>query len=132
MFWEKKLSLSCIVSVAMCAIGPLAAQGQQSMADMNALLALCAIGPLAAQGQQSMADMNAPGMFLMGLASGTSANPASYPMPMLMTQVGNWNAMFMGVAFVPGIQQSSPRGGDKLYSTNWFMASAEHSAGAKC
>src|ERR1039458_4419514 len=57
MFWEKKLRLSCIVSVAMCAIGPLAAQGQQSMADMNA-----------------------PGMFLMGLASGTSANPASYPM----------------------------------------------------
>ena len=108
MFWEKKLRLSCIVSVAMCAIGPLAAQGQQSMADMNA-----------------------PGMFLMGLASGTSANPASYPMPMLMTQVGNWNAMFMGVAFVSGIQQSSPRGGDKLYSTNWFMASAEHSAGAK-
>src|ERR1039457_4842965 len=105
MFWEKKLRLSCIVSVAMCAIGPLAAQGQQSMADMNA-----------------------PGMFLMGLASGTSANPASYPMPMLMTQVGNWNAMFMGVAFVSGIQQSSPRGGDKLYSTNWFMASAAHIA----
>jgi hypothetical protein len=62
----------------------------------------------------------------MGLASGTSANPASYPMPMQMTQLGSWNAMFMGTAFVSDIQQSGPRGGDKLYSTNWFMASAEH------
>ena len=70
-------------------------------------------------------------MFLMGLASGTSANPASYPMPMLMKQIASWNAMFMGTAFVSDIQQSGPRGGDKLYSTNWFMASAEHSAGAK-
>jgi hypothetical protein len=108
MFWEKKLRLSCILGVAMCAVDPLTAQGQQSMADMNDA-----------------------GMFLMGLASGTSANPASWPMPMPMTQFGNWNAMFMATAFVSDIQQSGPRGGDKLYSTNWFMASAEHSAGAK-
>ena len=40
-----------------------------------------------------------PGTLLMGLASGTSANPASWPMPMLMTHFGNWNTMFMGVAF---------------------------------
>jgi hypothetical protein len=70
-------------------------------------------------------------MFLMGLASGTSANPGSWPMPMLMAQPGGWNAMFMGVAFASDIQQSGPRGGDKLYSTNWFMGSAEHRAGAK-
>ena len=71
------------------------------------------------------------GGYLMGLASGTSVNPGSSPMPMTMTQFGNWNAMFMGTAFVSDIQQAGPRGGDKLYSTNWFMASAEHSAGAK-
>jgi hypothetical protein len=87
------------------------------------------LGSLSAQ--QGMSDMNGPGMYLMGLASGTSANPASWPMPMQMTQAGAWNAMFMGVAFVSDIQQSGPRGGDKLYSTNWFMASAEHGAGAK-
>ena len=28
-------------------------------------------------------------------------------------------------------QQPGPRGGDKLYSTNWFMASAEHRVGAQ-
>jgi hypothetical protein len=78
-----------------------------------------------------MPDMNASAMYLMNLASGTSENPASWPMPMLMTQFGSWNATFMGTAFVSDIQQSGPRGGDKLYSTNWFMATAEHRAGAK-
>ena len=51
-------------------------------------------------------------------------------MPMLMTHLGHWNLMFMGLAFLSDIQQSGPRGGDKLYSTNWFMASAEHRVGA--
>jgi hypothetical protein len=83
---------------------------------------MCAAAPLPAQD---------PGAYLMGLASGTSANPAAFPAPMLMAQFGAWNAMFMGTAFVAGIQQSGPRGGDKLYSTNFFMASAGHSAGAK-
>ena len=37
--------------------------------------------------------------------------------------------MFMGDGFLVDTQQSGPRGGDKLYSSNWFMASAEHRAG---
>jgi hypothetical protein len=86
---------------------------------------VCAAGTLSAD------DMNPAGMFLMNIASGTSENPAAWPMPMWMTQFGNWNAMFMGLAFVSDIQQSGPRGGDKLYSTNWFMASAQHRAGAR-
>ena len=90
-----------------------------------------AAGALVAQDQPGMGEMNAAGVFLMGLASGTSANPASWPMPMIMTQFEGWNAAFMGTACVSDIQQSGPRGGDKLYSTNWFMASAEHRAGAR-
>jgi hypothetical protein len=39
--------------------------------------------------------------------------------------------MFMANAFLVDTQQSGPRGDDKLYSTNWFMASASHRAGAK-
>ena len=89
------------------------------------LICIVSVVPLAAQ------EMNPAEMSLMGLASGTSANPAAWPMPMLMTQFGSWNATFMGTAFVSDIQQSGPRGGDKLYSTNWFMATAEHRAGAK-
>lgn len=82
------------------------------------------------QPPMAMMDMNPAGMFLMNLASGTSVNPASWPMPMIMTHFGNWNAAFMGVGFLSDIQQSGPRGGDKLYSTNWFMSTAQHSVGA--
>jgi hypothetical protein len=78
-----------------------------------------------------MVDMNPAAMSLMNLASGTSANPAAWNMPMLMTHIGSWNTMFMGLAYIVDTQQSGPRGGDKLYSPNWFMASAEHRAGAK-
>lgn len=77
----------------------------------------------------NMADMNPASMFLMDLASGTSVNPASWPMPMVMTSFGHWNTMFMGLGFVSDIQQSGPRGRDKLYSTNWFMGAVEHRAG---
>lgn len=74
-------------------------------------------------------QMNPSGMFLMNMASGTSMNPLSWPMPMLMLRRGEWNIMLMGQAFVVETQQTGPRGGDKLYSTNWMMASAEHAVG---
>jgi hypothetical protein len=69
-------------------------------------------------------------MFLMNVSSGTSVNPASWPMPMIMTHFGNWNTMFMGLGFLSSIEQSGTRGHDKLYSTNWLMASAEHRLGS--
>jgi hypothetical protein len=73
--------------------------------------------------------MNRAGMYLMDMASGTSMNPYSWKMPMIMTEAGNWSVMFMGQAFLVDTQQSGPRGGDKLYSTNWFMTSAIHDVG---
>jgi hypothetical protein len=79
----------------------------------------------------SMVDMNPAAMYLMNLASGTSVNPASWPMPMLTTHYGSWNAMLMANAFVVDTQQTGPRGGDKFYSTNWFMASMEHKVGSR-
>ena len=78
-----------------------------------------------------MAEMNPAGMFLMNLSSGTSTNPVSAPMPMMTMHFAKWNANFMGTGFLVDTQQSGPRGGDKLYSTNWAMASAQHSAGSK-
>jgi len=78
----------------------------------------------------NMVDMNAASMDLTNIASGTAVNPESWPMPMIMTHFGSWNTMFMGEAFLVDTQQSGPRGGDKLYSPNWVMASAEHRAGA--
>lgn len=73
--------------------------------------------------------MNEAGMYLMNLASGTSVNPRSWPMPMLMPRLGSWNLMIMGQAYVVGTQQSGPRGRDKFYAPNWAMISAEHRLG---
>jgi hypothetical protein len=80
-------------------------------------------------GMPGMAGMNDAGMYLMNMTSGTSMNPGSWSMPMLMQHAGAWDLMFMAQAFVVDTQQSGPRGGDKLYSTNAFMFSASHSLG---
>jgi len=61
--------------------------------------------------------------------SGTSAEPNSTPAPMAMAMKGEWMLMFHANAFVVDTQQTSPRGGDKLFSTNWFMPMAERELG---
>jgi hypothetical protein len=57
------------------------------------------------------------------LASGTSIEPrtTSESESMIHTSLGNWTAMFHANVFLSEIQQTGPRGGDKLFSTNWFM-----------
>src|SRR5436305_2736754 len=57
--------------------------------------------------------------------SGTDAEPDSTPAAMLMHKQGNWMLMFHGEAFMNEIQQTGPRGTDKLFSTNWFMPMAQ-------
>ena len=101
---------------------------------MRFYLALLVAVPLAAQHDMSnMPDM--PGMHHdtsatppadVMEASGTSINPASSPMNMVHFTARNWRFMVHGVAFIEDIQQSGPRGGDKAFSTNWFMGEAEH------
>ena len=74
-------------------------------------------------------NMNRAGMYLMNMSSGTSLNPYSWQMPMIMAHAGKWNLMWMGQAFVIDTQQYGPRGGDKFFSANWFMGSGIHSVG---
>ena len=62
-------------------------------------------------------------------ASGTSAEPNSTPVPMLMSRKKNWMLMFHANAFVVDEQQSGPRGSDKAFSTNWFMGMAQRKLG---
>jgi hypothetical protein len=57
--------------------------------------------------------------------SGTGAEPSSTPSEMLMATKGNWMFMLHGEAFLNEIQQTGPRGADKLFSTNWLMAMAQ-------
>jgi len=66
---------------------------------------------------------------LMRQASGTSMNPAAAPMHMMMTQRGQWMLMLHGLAFINQVVQSGPRGGDKLFSTNWLMGMADRPLG---
>jgi len=80
-------------------------------------------------GHHHMAS-NEAGQFLMEEASGTSMNPQAWVAPMIGAKTGQWNWMFMGQAYLVDTQQSGPRGGDKFYSPNWFMAATEHSVGA--
>lgn len=86
-------------------------------------------GAAAQEHSAPMVDMNEAAMSLMRVASGTAVNPASWLMPMVMTHFGNWNTMLMGTAFLVDTQQSGARGGDKLYSPNWLMATAGHRVG---
>ncbi len=103
--------MSCVRTIGLILLGVAGARGQTNMPGMN------------------MVDMNPASMDLMNMASGTSVNPDSWPMPMILTHLGSFNTMFMGDGFLVDTQQSGPRGGDKLYSPNVFMASAEHRVG---
>jgi hypothetical protein len=66
-----------------------------------------------------------PGTFIDEIlehsTSGTSAQPNSVPQPMIMLGAGKWMFMFHNEIFLNVEQQSGPSGGDKLFSTNWFM-----------
>lgn len=96
-----------------------------------------AVAPAALAGQQ----MDMPGMrgdqppanFRAAIeahtSSGTSMEPNSTPTPMLMSMHGPWMLMFHANAFVVDQQQTSPRGGDKLFSINWFMPMAQRELG---
>lgn len=87
---------------------------------MRSLVFLLLCPPLA------LAQIESSDVYLMSVASGTSRNPESASMPMLMRPDGGWLLSMMGQGFLVDTQQSSPRGGDKLYSTNWIMGSAGH------
>ena len=88
--------------------------------------------PMASAGMMPMRSM-VPHTFIEEIlhhaTSGTSAEPNSTPMPMLMTMHGPWMLMFHSNVFITDEQQSSPRGGDKFFSTNWFMPMAERHLG---
>ena len=99
------------------------------------------------QAMPGMQDMQLPGMdmggnplitmhpenFLQEIVrhdtSGTGAEPDSTPAPMLMAKKGPWALMFHANAFLLAQQQSSARGGDKLFSVNWLMAMAQRPLG---
>jgi hypothetical protein len=104
--------------IALLLAVPLSAQHDMSnMPDMPGMHHDAAAGPSTASSSDLME------------ASGTSVNPVSSPMNMIGARAGNWRFMLHGVAFVEDIQQTGARGGDKFFSTNWFMGEAAHALG---
>jgi hypothetical protein len=61
--------------------------------------------------------------------SGTSAQPGSIQPQMIMVMKGPWMLMFHNQAFFNVEQQTGPSGGDKSFSTNWFMPMAQRPLG---
>ena len=68
---------------------------------------------------------------LQHTTSGTSMEPPSTPMPMLMGEHAGWTLMLHGQGFLTETQQAaqSDRGGDKLFSVNWLMPMAQRKVG---
>ena len=62
-------------------------------------------------------------------SAGTTGEPNAMPHDMLMTNRGAWTLMFHGTAFLNSIQQTGPRGADKVFSTSWLMPMAQRSLG---
>jgi len=64
-------------------------------------------------------------------SSGTSIEPASAPVPMLMMERDGWRLMLHGNAFAADTQQqaNSERGRDAFFSTNWIMPMAQRQLG---
>jgi len=63
--------------------------------------------------------------------SGTSIEPASTPVPMMMTTRDGWRLMLHANAFAANTQQQadSERGRDAFFSTNWIMPMAQRRLG---
>ena len=66
---------------------------------------------------------------LLRATAGTAAAPLSMPLHMLMKEKFGWRWMLHGNFFVNALQQSGPRGGDKVFATNWFMPMAQRDLG---
>lgn len=137
------LGLMCAAAVDTHAQQPSSSAGQQVSQPPPATSSQ---QPDKSQQSPDMADMQMPEMQTAAMnmnenpttlveeieqhaTSGTSAEPNSTPVPMLMTMQGSWTLMFHGVAFLNVQQQTGPRGTDKVFSTNWLMPMAQRRLG---
>jgi len=104
--------------------------GQAGAENDAARMSGIQMGPgVAMNPRMSMQPQNFRQEILEHETSGTSAEPDSTPVPMLMAMKGAWTVMFHANVFTTDEQQTSSRGGDKFFSTNWFMPMAQRSLG---
>ncbi len=112
------LLLVCLLAIAAGAQSTTSAQQPDEHAGMNM--------EMSGDSMHMGHGMDSAREFLMLESSGTGFQPSAWPMPMLMTNAGEWRLMWMAQAFIVDTQQTGPLGADKFYSTNWGMLSAVH------
>ncbi|MGH9393207.1 MAG: hypothetical protein ACRD1E_03490 [Terriglobales bacterium] len=98
---------------------------------MTLLLAVGAAAQMAMPPGMAMGGGRDPfiAALLAHSGSGTSEEPESVAVPMLMRAAAGWRLMLHGEGFVNLQQQSGARGFDKLFSTNWAMGMAQRDWG---
>ena len=123
------LSTALLVAVLAFATATFAQTKQPPMFDMQNMPGMKMPAP-------PPMDMMKPAVSLIDAelshtTSGTSIEPPSTPVSMLMRNYRGWTLMLHGSAFLSDIQQQAQnhRGGDKLFSTNWLMPMAMHELG---
>jgi hypothetical protein len=125
-----------LVLKTFCQIVAMALVGMSLLLLTGAALGQAGVEPQSMPGMTGMEhdqpSMNSHSLvqsLLQHARSGTDAEPNSTPVSMLMATKGNWTLMFHGEAFLIDVQQSGPRGFDKLFSTNWWMPMAQRKLG---
>jgi hypothetical protein len=118
----------CCPDLQACVTGDVAApQDMQNMPGMQHGTA-----PGSGHGAHGM-GMHQPTTFIEEIlhhgTAGTSAEPASTPHEMLMTEKGAWILMFHGGGFLVSQQQTGPRGGDKVFGASWLMPMVQRELG---
>src|SRR5437870_558430 len=101
--------------------GPRAHHGESYGMSVIRTILLLSFFALAAWAQE-------PGDFLMQQAGGTNANPAAQHEHMMLME-GSWHLMLHGLASFNDLRATGPRGGEKEFSTNWMMVSAQRPLG---
>src|ERR1700687_3770511 len=115
-------------------ISPVVAQAQQEKKpdDMQGMPGMDQKQMPGVQMDEGSMNMH-PETFLQEIVhhgtSGTSAEPNSTPTPMLMTKRGPWMLTFHANVCLTDLRQSSIRGGEKFFSTNWLMGMAQRDLG---
>ena len=96
---------------------------------LPAILLLCSPG--IAQAQTVMSASSLIESIQQHGSSGTSIEPATTPVSMLMTDRNGWQLMLHTNAFAANTQQQadSPRNRDAFFSTNWIMPMAQRQVG---
>ena len=116
-----------------CAVAAVAAEDETQATQQPTLQSPSEADMPDMPGMQHGMSQHAPATFIDEIlhhdTAGTSAQPNSTAEPMIMLTKGKWTLMFHGVAFLNVLQQSGPRGYDKVFSTNWFMPMAQRQIG---